>query len=83
MAEVDGTVQGNGNKDYKHFTSIIEMFVGKNMYTIKITLSDGQVSDHEAPNILRALEYVAEQAGKIFTKGVEVDEIVVRVKSKG
>ncbi len=73
--------ENNGTKDYKHFTAIVEMFVGKKMYIINIKLSDGQVAEHESPNILRALEYVAEQAGKIFTQGVEVDEIVIKVKS--
>lgn len=73
-------MESNGNKDYESFTKIVEMFVGKEMYTINITLSDGQTTEHETPNILRALEYVAEQAGKIFTQGVEVDEIVIKVK---
>ena len=60
------------DSDYKDFTNVIHMFARRTVITIKITLSDGQKVTHEAYNIIKALEYVAEIAGKCFTNGTHI-----------
>lgn len=64
-------------KDYESFKNVIEIFTRPQMFEITITFSDGQEAEHQSINIMKALEYVAEQAGKMFTQGIQVEKVEI------
>ncbi len=60
------------DSDYKDFKNVIDMFTRKTVITIKMTMSDEQKIEAETHSIIKALEYIAEVAGKCFTNGTHI-----------
>ena len=66
----------NGN-DYKNFTKVIDMFSRQTVIKINITMSDGQTAETEVMSIMKALEYVAQLAGKCFSNGTHIAHVTM------
>jgi len=60
------------DSDYEDFKQVIHMFTRKTVITIKMTMSDEQKIEAETHSIIKALEYIAEVAGKCFTNGTHI-----------
>jgi len=67
----------NGNKDYAAFTKVIEMFTRETVIKINIKISDGQTAETEVMSIMKALEYVAQLAGKCFSNGTHIAHVTM------
>ncbi len=65
----------NGNKDYAAFTKVISMFTRETVIKINIKMSDGQTAETEVMDIMKALEYVAQLAGKCFSNGTHIQHV--------
>ncbi len=63
------------DNDYKDFTNVIDMFARRTVIKIKMTMSDDQKIEAETYNIIKALEYVADIAGKCFTNGTHISHV--------
>ena len=66
----------NGN-DYKNFTKVIDMFSTQTVIKFNLTMSDGQTAETEVMSIMKALEYVAQLAGKCFSNGTHIQHVTM------
>ncbi len=70
-------MDNNGNQDYASFTKVVEMFTRETVIKINIKFSDEQTAETEVINIMKALEYVAQLAGKCFTNGTHIQHVTM------